>query len=35
MNGLRKTISQMDTAEGNVGSVASSLDTGRSAPTYL
>ena len=35
VNGLRKTISQMDTAEGNVGSVASSLDTGRSAPTYL
>ena len=35
VNGLRKTISEMDTAEGNVGSGFSSLETGRSAPTYL
>lgn len=35
VNGLRKTISQMDSTEKEVGSSVGSLDTGRSAPTYL
>ncbi len=35
VNGLRKTISQMDTTEKNIGSANASLETARSAPTYL
>ncbi|MBQ3079553.1 MAG: WXG100 family type VII secretion target [Clostridia bacterium] len=35
VNGLNNTISQMSEAEGAIGSSASSLDTGSSAPTYL
>lgn len=35
VNGLRKTITDMDNAEGNVGSNFSSLESGRNAPTYL
>ena len=35
VNGLRKTISEMTNTEKQVGSDAASLDTGRSAPTYL
>lgn len=35
INGLRNTISTMETTESDVGSQSASLDVGQSAPTYL
>ena len=35
VDGLRKTIDQMENTEKKVGSEAASLDTGKGAPTYL
>ena len=35
VNGLRKTITEMDQAESNVSSTATSLEQGSDAPTYL
>ena len=35
VNGLRKTISTMETGEQNVSTGFANLDTGKSAPTYL